>query len=187
MALHDNSYEFPSQTAIPGIYWNDDFVSRDFKRPFPSSVWDERALAHIDEHLAVEAKASSSYEALAKAVDPAVRYLARLIAEDEQRHHQVLSKIAAVLRTEVDDVAVPIDHVEVSDDQRKELLGEAHRLLEMEKTDATALKVLRHELQDAPEESMWTALVEMMAFDTDKHIHLLKAIERHLGGHHFVR
>jgi rubrerythrin len=187
MALHDNSYEFPSQTAIPGIYWNEDYVSRDFKRSFPSSVWDERALAHIDEHIAVEAKASSSYQALAEAVDPAVRYLAGLIAEDEQRHHQVLSKIAAVLRAEVDDVAGPVDHVEVSEEQRKELLKEAHRLLEMEKTDATALKALRREVQAAPEETMWPVLIEMMAFDTDKHIHLLKAIERHLSGRHFAR
>jgi rubrerythrin len=187
MALHDNSYEFPSQTAVPGIYWNEEYVPPEFTRSFSSSVWDERALAHIDEHLAVEAKASSAYEALATAADPAVRYLAGLIAEDEQRHHQVLSKIAAVLRAEVSDVAAPVDHVEVSAEQRKELLEEARRLLAMEKTDATALKALRHELHAAPEETMWPVLVEMMAFDTDKHIHLLKAIERHLGGHHFVR
>jgi rubrerythrin len=156
-------------------------------RSFPSSVWDERALAHIEEHLAVEAKASSSYETFAKAEDPAVRYLAGLIAEDEQRHHQVLAKIAAVLQAEVNDVSVPVHPVEVSAEQRKELLDEARRLLEMEKADATALKELRRELHSAPEETMWPVLVEMMAFDTDKHIHLLKAIERHLGGRHFVR
>jgi rubrerythrin len=186
MALHDNIYGFPSQTAVPGVYWDEEHVNPEFMRSLPSSVWDERALAHIDEHLAVEAKAAGAYEALAKAEDPAVRYLAGLIAEDERRHHQVLAKIAAVLQAEVNDVAVPVRHVEVSAERRKELIGEARRLLEMEKADATALKELRHELRAAPEETMWPVLVEMMALDTDKHIHLLKAIERHLGGRYFV-
>jgi|SRR5665213_61197 len=187
MSLHENSRGFPSQTAVPGIYWDEEYLNPEFMRSVPSSVWDERALAHIEEHLAVEAKASSSYEAFAKAEDPAVRYLAGLIAEDEERHHQVLAKIAEVLRAGVNGVALPVQHVEVSAEQRKELLDEARRLLEMERADATALKELRHELHSAPEETMWRVLVEMMAFDTDKHIHLLKAIERHLGGRHFVR
>ena len=186
MPLHDNSYGFPSQTGVPGVYWDQDVIPGCI-RSFPSSVWDERALAHIEEHIAVEAAASSSYEALAMTEDPAVRYLAGLIAEDEQRHHQVLAKIAAVLRAEVNDVAEPVHHVEVSVEQRKELLGEARRLLEMEKADATALKELRHELHSAPEETMWPVLVEMMALDTEKHIHLLKAIERRLADRHFVR
>jgi rubrerythrin len=187
MSLHENSHEFPSQTAVPGIYWDEEAVNPEFMRSFPSSVWDERALAHIDQHLAVEAKAASSYEALAKTEDPAVRYLAGLIAEDEQRHHQVLAKIAAALRAEVDDVAVPTHHVELSAAQRKELLDEARRLIEMEEADATALKGLRHELRSAPEETMWPVLVQMMSLDTDKHVHLLKAIERHLGGRYFAR
>jgi len=187
MSLHDNTHGFPSQTAIPGFYWDDEFVNPAYMRSLPPSLWDERALAHIDQHVAVEAKASTSYETLAKAEDPAVRYLAGLIAEDEHRHHQVLARIAAVLRAEVDDVAVPVPHLEVSVEQRKALLEEARELLKMEKADATALKELRHDLHSAPEETMWPVLVEMMEFDTDKHIHLLKAIERHLGARHFVR
>jgi hypothetical protein len=187
MSLHSNSQDFPSETAIPGLFWDEDYISPAYMRSLPPSLWDERALAHIEEHLDVEAKASASYEAFAKAEDPAVRYLIGLIVEDEHRHHRVLTKIAAVLRAEVSDVAVPVHHVEVSAEQRKELLGEARRLLDIEKSDAAALKELRHDLRSAPEETMWPALVEMMAFDTDKHIHLLKAIERHLGARHFVR
>ncbi len=187
MSLHKNSPDFPSQRAIPGFYWDEEFVSPEFMRSPAPSPWDERALAHIEEHLAVEATATDAYKAFAKAEDPAVRYLAGLIAEDEQRHHQVLAKIAAVLRAEVSDVAIPVPDVEVSAEQRKELLGESRRLLEMEKADATALRDLRHELRSAPEEKMWPALVEMMVFDTDKHIHLLRAIERHLGARHYVR
>jgi rubrerythrin len=187
MSPHDNAHGFPSQTAVPGINWDQEYVDPAFMHSLPSSVWDDRAFVHIEKHLAVEAEAASSYEALAKCEDPAVRYLAGLIAEDEHRHHQVLAKIATVLQAEVNDVAVPIDHVEVTAERRKELIEEARRLLEMEKADATALKELRHELRSAPEETMWPVLVEMMAFDTDKHVHLLKAIERHLGGRYFVR
>jgi rubrerythrin len=186
MALHDNAQGFPSQTAIPGPFWEES-SSSSFIRSFPSSIWDERALAHIDEHLAVEAKAASSYESFAKADDPAVKYLAGLIAEDEQRHHTVLARIAEVLRAEVNDLTVPTHVGEVTAEQRKALLVEAHRLLEVEKSDATALKALRHELHSAPEETMWPVLVEMMMFDTDKHIHLLRAIERHLGRRNLVR
>lgn len=136
MSLHDNSQGFPSQTAIPGLYWDEEYVDPAFMRSLPPSLWDERALAHIERHLAVEAKASTSYEAFANAEDPAVKYLAGLIAEDEHRHHRVLAKIAAVLRAEVSDVATPVQHVEISAEKRKEMLNEARRLLEIEKADS---------------------------------------------------
>lgn len=186
MSLHDHSHGFPSESAIPGMNWDENYVTPAFMGLFPSSIWDERALAHIEEHLAVEAKASASYEAFATAEDPAVSYLAGLIAEDERHHHGVLAKIAMVLRAEVNDVASPVHHVEASDDQRKELLENAKQLLDLEKSDAAALKELGHDLRSAPEETMWLALVEMMALDTEKHIHLLRAIERHLGVRHLV-
>jgi len=118
------------------------------------SPWDQRALAYIEEHLAVEAKASDACEAFSKAEgsgSDAPRWAHR---GGRQRHHQVLARIAAVLRAEVSDVAVPVPHVEVSAEQRKELLDETYRLLDMEKADATALKELRYALRSAPEETL---------------------------------
>jgi rubrerythrin len=173
--------DFPSQRGVPGLWWEDDFHDADFMRSaVVSSTWDERLLEHIDTH---EAGASSAYDALAELGDPQIRYLAGLIAADEHRHHAMLVALATSVRSTVSDEG---DELEwgtppvLTTEQRDALLKQTRRLLEVEKDDVGKLKELRRDVRPAPNGTLWPELIEIMSLDTEKHIQILKAIERKL-------
>jgi hypothetical protein len=179
--------DFPSQRAVPGLWWEEDHHDADFMRSvMPSSTWDERLLEHIDNHLVLEADASSAYDVLADMGDPQIRYLAGLIAVDEHRHHAMLLAIATSIRSTVCDEG---DEPEwgrppvLTTEQREALLKQTRRLLEVEKDDVGKLKELRHDVRLAPDGTLWPELIEVMSLDTEKHIQILKAIERKLKRH----
>jgi len=182
MSLREGSHDFPSQDAVPGFWWGDNPGEPGHVRSvFPVSSWDERALSHIEQHLADEAAAGVAYETFAEHGDPSIRYLAGLLAADEQRHHQILENIARALRAEIAGGAVATGVPEPSPltaAQRKDLLEETRRLLEIESADAAALKELKRDLRPARDETLWPLLAEIMALDTDKHIRILKGIDR---------
>jgi hypothetical protein len=184
MAVRDKSANFPSEEAVPGIWWGMDYWEPEFIRAaMAPSNWDERALHHIEEHLDAEATAQGAYDELAGNGDPAIRYLARLIGADERRHHQILDNIASALRARLSGEEITPSETEtvpLTTEQRETLLAETRRLLELERADAVALKELRADLRPAKDETLWPLLAEIMAADTDKHVRILKAIERRL-------
>jgi rubrerythrin len=176
--------DFPSQRGVPGLWWEDDFHDSDFMRSaMPSSTWDEQLLEHIDNHLVLEAGASSAYDALAEMGDPQIRYIAGLIAADEHRHHAMLLALAASVRSTVSDERDDLEWGKASaltTEQRDALLEQTRRLLEVEKDDVGKLKELRRDVRPAPDGTLWPELIEVMSLDTEKHIQILKAIERKL-------
>ncbi|MCL2393875.1 MAG: ferritin-like domain-containing protein [Acidimicrobiaceae bacterium] len=176
--------DFPSQVGVPGVpWWSEDLRQPSFMRDFPPSVWEDLALAHIEQHIATETGAAEAYEDLGKAEDPQVRYLASLIAADEMRHHQLLQDIAQSLRSRVSetvDQSAIAKVAPLSSERRGVLLEKTRQLLEIEENDTGELKKLRRELDKAPDETVWPLLVEIMESDTEKHIRILKAIERYL-------
>ena len=180
-------YEFPSQEGIPGLWWETDVREPGFMRDvLPPSTWDDRALAHIGEHIAIEAKAGAAYDAFAEVDDPQIKYLAALIAADEHRHHQMFSDIAQALQSEVSerlDEPPIAKAVQLSPERAAALLEEAQQLLAIEENDAGELKKLHRDLHSAPDETIWPLLIEIMELDTEKHIRILKGIEKHLTRH----
>ncbi|MBO0746920.1 MAG: hypothetical protein J2O47_01140 [Acidimicrobiaceae bacterium] len=175
---------FPSQVGVPGMpWWDADLRQTSFIRFFPPSMWEDLALTHIEQHIATESGAAQAYEDLGKAEDPQVRYLASLIAQDEYRHHQLLSDIAQSLRSRVaekaDDSAIA-KSAPLSPERRDALLENTRQLLSIEENDTGELKKLRRQLDKAPDETVWPLLIEIMELDTEKHIRILKAIERYL-------
>ena len=141
----------------------------------PPSSWDQRLLAHIDQHLAMEATASSAYEAFVKMGDAQIRYLTGLIASDEHLATSVRS--TACEDSDPSELSRP---PHVTSDQSKALLKEARRLLDIENNDLSELKKLRGDLSYAPAGTIWSVVVRIMTFDTRKHIRILKAIEKRL-------
>jgi hypothetical protein len=178
------SQDYPSQRVVPGMWWEEDYRDADFMRSaIPSSTWDERLVAHIDNHLVLEADASSAYDCLAEMGDPQIRYLAGLIAADEHRHHAMLFGLATSVRSTVNDEPDELEWGKPSvltTEQRDALLKQTRRLLDVEKDDVVKLKELRRDVRSAPDGTLWPELVEVMALDTEKHIQILKAIERKL-------
>jgi hypothetical protein len=176
--------DFPSQRVVPGLWWEEDYRDADFMRcAMPSSTWDERLLAHIDNHVVLEADASSAYDALAGMGDPQIRYLAGLIASDEHRHHSMLLALATSVRSTVCDEGDELEWSKppvLTTGQLEALLKQTKQLLDVERDDAGKLKELQRDVRLAPDGTLWPELIEIMSLDTDKHIQILKSIERKL-------
>src|SRR5699024_9783238 len=54
---------------------------------------DARLIGFIDQHCAAEAGQIDAYRGLARSQNEAVRYLARLLAADEERHHEIMTEM----------------------------------------------------------------------------------------------
>ena len=186
-----NPHDFPSEESAEGFWWDREIVDPDLlDRAIPPTNWDEQALAHIESHIETEEKAEEAYEAFARSNDPQVRYLAQLIAADEHRHHRMLAEIANSLRarvSETKDTSPTAPTVPLTPEASAELSAHTQRLLAMEEHDVGELNRLRRELRSDRSASMWPLLVEIMELDTEKHIRILKAIERHLARHRWPR
>ena len=129
-----------------------------------------------------EGSALASYQRLAEqSEDDGLRYLARLIMEDETRHHQ---QIADMLNDELhpfrwyEDVPPTVPTIMVHDDPA--LLAETERLLAFEKEDMKELRRLRKELRwshgNPYGDPLLPLLVDLMLRDTAKHIDILQFI-----------
>ena len=178
------SHDFPSQGGVPGFWWEQDYRRPEFMREvLPPDQWDDRLLAHIDEHLVMETNVSAEYESYAEMGDAQIRYLAGLIAAAEHRHHSTLSGIAASVRATAGGEGEAPEWGQsgpLAADQRETVLKETKRLLQIEQDDAEKLKQIREDLRSAPRGAMWPVLVEIMAIDTEKHVKVLQAIEQRL-------
>jgi bacterioferritin (cytochrome b1) len=62
---------------------------------------------------------------------------------------------------------------------RTELRATTDLLLEHEKADAKELERLRKELRDVKDTTLWALLVDIMQRDTEKHIAILRFVQKH--------
>jgi hypothetical protein len=125
-----------------------------------------------------EEEVISAYEGFAeKATSDAVRYLVRLILDDEKRHHRVLSELANTIRADATfeerGARVPYLDVHRRDDS---LLEETERFLALERKDRVELKHLARK-----ERTVGGALdafvVDLLQSDTERHIRILHFIK----------
>jgi rubrerythrin len=66
-----------------------------------ATIWQQELFDVIVAHERDEAEVISAYEVFAEeAPSDAVRYLVRLILDDEKRHHRVLSELANTIRAD---------------------------------------------------------------------------------------
>ena len=105
-----------------------------------------------------------------------IRYLVRLILDDEVRHHRVFDEMANGLKSFVLEVEIEPQVPAMSPRPDPALLEETHRLLAVEKEDAKELRHLRKALKHSPRSSLHPLLVDLMLQDTKKHIAILEHI-----------
>jgi hypothetical protein len=134
------------------------------------------ALARLQRHAATEDEMVEAYRRLADvAPDGVVAYLARLISDDEERHHELLAGMLARLEAQVrwtdDTSSLPRDR---HDPAPPALHDELLRLLALEHADATHLRRLHHDLRRSPDADLLALIVELMVLDTTKHIRILE-------------
>jgi rubrerythrin len=180
--------DFPSQESVPGYWWDHDLDHEYLRSVMPPTPWDERVLDRIGAHLVAEDSAAGSYESLAEMGDPQVRYLARMLAADEHRHHRMLVELMESVRRDSDCQETNLGTVStIESDQRAALMGAVKDQIHIEKSDAGDLRQLRRELRSAPDGTLWPLIVEIMELDTEKHIRILKQIVRSLKHRHVER
>lgn len=129
-----------------------------------------------------EGKALAEYETLVQAAeDRAVRYLGRMVLEDERRHHAQLAEMATSLAWDTWTVpgtpSTPPLPLRLDD----RMASVARRLLKMEEADKRELEALRKRLRPFADTTLWGLLVDLMLLDTQKHATIFRFLDRLAG------
>ena len=125
----------------------------------------------------------SQYDRIAEeSGDPVIALVMRLVLQDEERHHGLLERIANSLRDALEwrhsPDALPTGRP-YSGERAASLANVTRALIEEERQGAKALRKLAHQEREVAD-GLHSLLLEMMAFDSDKHAHLLQFVEHRL-------
>ncbi len=144
-----------------------------------ASVWEQQIYDHLIEHVNGEWQILQDYERLADETEsPAFAYLARLILDDERRHHQMLSDLAETIRTSamLSGEPTPIPDLGVFRADREKILAETERFLAAEEEDNRHLERVAKELRDVRNTTVWELIIRLIQQDNEKHRHILRFI-----------
>ncbi len=144
-----------------------------------ASVWEQQVYDHIMSHVDNEIGVIQSYAALVESTDsPAFAYLAKLILEDERRHHQMLRDLAETIKTsaELSNEPTPIPDLAMFGADREQILAETERYLQLEKEDNRELQDLAKELKDVRNTTVWQLVIRLIQDDNEKHQRILEFI-----------
>jgi len=144
-----------------------------------ASVWEQELYDHVTAHGKNEGEVLQGYAELAETTDsPAFAYLARLILDDERRHHQLLDELAETIRTtaELSGEPTPIPDLPLVTADRERILTITERFLALENEDNKALDRLAKELKDVRNTTLWELVVRLMQDDNAKHRRILEFI-----------
>jgi hypothetical protein len=144
-----------------------------------ASPWAQQLYDHVTAHGREEGEMLQSYADLAETTDsPAFAFLARIILDDERRHHQLLDDLAATIRAsaELSGEPTPIPDLGLFRADRDRILAETERFLELEKADNKKLEQLAKELKDVRNTTVWELVVRMIQHDNEKHRRILEFI-----------
>ncbi len=139
------------------------------------SALPERLLRALEAHAAAEAESMTAYEQLSeKSGDPLVALLMRLVLQDEQRHHELLGRMAGNL---TEDMVEELGDVDVTSHEEAVLATRA-----MIREEREGARYLRHLARQEPKlyDGAYALLLETMARDSEKHEHILRFILRRL-------
>ena len=151
--------------------------------PVPDPGSDARILATLRAHDERERAILASYRDLVdESTDEGVRYLGRLIIDDEERHHEVIREMANRVDSWMQGGAsVEPSTPSLTPRVDADLLEETGRLIALERQDAKELRLLHKELRYAPPTSLLPLLVNLMLHDTARHIEILRFIRTYTG------
>lgn len=130
---------------------------------------------YLRAHAAREDDLLGVYQALCEELPaPAMRYLARLILADEQRHQMIFGDLDETVFA-TDDLkasGMPIlEGVHVTDDMvRQRILATFEELITREDDERLELAALRGTLTPDEESGLWNLLLGLVSQDTERHI-----------------
>ena len=149
-----------------------------------ASVWEQDLYGHLVDHVDSEQAVIHQYrDAAQKSPSRAFAYLARLILEDEQRHHRMMQDLAESLRQYAESLGKE-ETIPLLDrpSDRDELIALTDELLAVEKTDQRELAQLRKDIDAAGVRTLWPLIIRLIEHDTSKHIEILTFARRWLRG-----
>ena len=144
----------------------------------------------LDRHGREEGELLERYRRFEEESDsPWVRYLVRLVMEDERRHHGLLEGLANTiawggLKGTPDQTVPTFPHAFGRDDA---LESETRALLNHELRDRVELRRIRRRLSSYGDVALWELLIDLMRSDTDKHIRIFRFILRHQSSNRGLR
>jgi len=144
------------------------------------TVWAQRIVGRLREHMDSEREALTEYARLAEeAPDGHVRFLMRLILEDERRHHQLFAEMADSLEREIENRgAGRLPELRRTGDAA-EVRAQTKHLLDLERDDIRELRDLRREVTKVEDTRWWSVLIDIMEADNRKHIAILEFVRDH--------
>ncbi len=153
------------------------------RHTFGTKEWEDGVYEHLSSHGRVEGAILDEYEQLASDDDmsPAFRYLARMILEDETRHHRIFDDLATTMRILRDDDGrdePPVPSLRGFHADRQRITRVTDHLLRIEREDLRELKEFSKELKELRKVTLWSFLIELMIDDTRKHIKILEFIRQ---------
>ena len=150
------------------------------RHTFGTKEWEDGVYEHLSSHGQVEGAILDEYEQLASDDDmsPAFRYLARMILDDETRHHRIFDDLATtmgILRDQGTDEP-PIPSLKGFYADRHRITRVTEHLLRIERDDLRELKQFSKDLKELRNVTLWGFLIELMIDDTKQHIKILEFI-----------
>jgi hypothetical protein len=150
--------------------------------PVPDPESDARVLEILKTHDTREYALLQSYRRMIdESTDEGIRYLGKLIIEDEERHHELIAEMANRIESWILDATVEPATPALSPRVDPELLDATRQLIALEHEDAKQLRLLQRELRYAPATSLLPLLVKLMLQDTARHIKILRFIRSYTG------
>jgi len=145
------------------------------------SLWEQSLYHHLVGHIAAEAEALAGQTALEERASGWVRFVLKMIGEDEARHHELFEQWAASVAAmgELREAPDGIPYVRPVPDA-DEIRPAVEALLAVEKADERALHELHEELRDVKDTTLWDLLVGQMMLDNRKHQRMLRFLLDHL-------
>lgn len=141
------------------------------------TTWAESLIRTLQHHMDSERDALTQYGRMAESSpDDHVRFLMRVILEDEVRHHGFFADMITNLRAEMDrsgDGGLP--KMRATED-REALRAKTAELLRLERDDIKELQELRKEIAKVADTSWWSVLIDAMEADNQKHVRMLEFI-----------
>ena len=154
-------------------------VDATHERLIGATEWDQHLFDRLGQHEQDEKDAIQAYADFAEQTgSQTVKYLINMIVDDERKHHRVLAELANTIRAEVtfEERGSRLPYLDVHRGDRT-LLDATRRFLEVERRDRAEMRGLAKEV-DRTGNELDSFLIKMILDDTDRHIRILRFIER---------
>lgn len=141
-----------------------------------ASPWEQRLYANVVHHVESEHEILDAYERLVEETDsPAFQFLARLILDDERRHHELLRQLAETIKISaaMTGEPTPIPELALFRADRDRILEATERFLALERQDNQDLAALAADVRDVRKQTLWQLVLRLIQRDNEKHREIL--------------